>query len=423
VSDIPNGFTGFKTHENFQALPDLPDLNVKYPTRNYNAKKLAEIPEDERRWAWVEVDLTAIRSNVMAAKHIIGSGCRLMAVVKADAYGHGAVRVAKTALNSGAEYLGVATIDEAIELREALITAPILILAEPPLSAIPLLVAYQIMPTIYTPEFAIQYAEEADRNGVRAPYHLKINTGMNRIGVRHDEAVDFMMQVSFHRALELVGTFTHFATADMAETLDFQIQTKRFTEAVNAMRAAGFNPGIVHAANSAATFRYREVHFDMVRVGIALYGLYPCQQVRHLIDLKPAMSVKARISDVMTVPMSEGVSYGLVYRSPGSVKICTLPLGYADGLQRGLSGKIGIILGGQKCRQVGIICMDQCMFEVDMRAYGNRVRLNPQIGDEVVLIGEQGDSVVTIDEMAHILNTINYEIATGFSNRLPRIYP
>lgn len=389
----------------------------------FDPDKLRRIPATDRRWSWVEVDLNAIRHNASTVKQHVGRGTRLMAVVKADAYGHGAVRVAKTALNSGAEYLGVATVEEAIELREGLVNAPILVLAEPPMTSIPLLLAYKIMPSVYTPEFAIQYAEAADAFGMRAPYHLAVNTGMNRIGVRHDEVVEFMSQVSFHRALDLVGTFTHFATADSAETLDFQIQVKRFIEAVSALRVAGIDPGIIHAANSAAAIRYPDVCFDMVRLGIGLYGFHPCPQTRTMIDLHPAMSVHARITDVRTVPMSEGVSYGMNYRSPGSVKICTLPIGYADGLRRGLSGRTDVILEGQRCHQVGNICMDQCMFEVDLRVYGNRRRLDPQIGDEVLLVGRQGDSIVTIDDMANTLGTIQHEVAIGFGcSRLPRLY-
>lgn len=388
----------------------------------FDPDKLRLIPATDRRWAWTEIDLNAIRHNAMVIRQRIGSGVRLMAVVKADAYGHGAVKCAKTALNSGADYLGVATVDEAIELREALVNAPILVLSQPPMTAIPLLLAYKIMPSVYTPEFAIQYAETADAFSVRAPYHLAVNTGMNRIGVRYDDVVEFMSQVSFHRALDLVGVFTHFATADSTETLDFQIQAKRFLEAITALRTAGISPGIIHAANTAAGIRYPDMHFDMVRLGVGLYGLHPSPVTRTLIDLKPAMSVHARITDVRTVPMSEGVSYGMNYRSPGSVKICTVPVGYADGLRRGLSGRTDVILGGQRCRQVGNICMDQCMFEVDLRVYGNRRRLDPQIGDEVLLVGRQGDSVVTIDDMANTLQTINYEVAIGFSHRMPRLY-
>lgn len=389
----------------------------------FDPDKLRLLPEVDRRWSWVEIDLSAIRHNAMAVKSRLPRGCRLMAVVKADAYGHGAVRCAKTALNSGAEYLGVATVDEAVELREGLVNAPILVLGEPPITSIPLLLAYKIMPSVYTAEFAIQYAEAADSLGLRAPFHLKVNTGMNRIGVRHDEVVSFMHQVGFHRALDLVGTFTHFATADCAETLDFQIQAKRFLEAIAALRSAGINPGIVHAANSAAAIRYPDVHFDMVRLGISLYGFHPCPETYTMIDLRPAMSVHARITDTKLVPMSEGVSYGMNYRSPGSVKICTVPIGYADGLRRGLSGNTNFIVEGRALRQVGNICMDQCMFEVDLRTYGTRRRLDPQIGDEVLIVGAAGDAVVTIDEMAEKLGTIQHEIAIGFGcSRLPRIY-
>lgn len=395
---------------------------AKGETAQFDPDKLGLIPDTDRRWAWVEIDLNAIRHNVSVIRQRVDPRARLMAVVKADAYGHGAVRCAKTALNSGADYLGVATVNEAIELREAFVNAPILILSQPPISAVPLLLAYKVMPSIYTAEFAIQYAEAADAYGMRAPYHLAVNTGMNRIGVRFDAVVEFMSQIGFHRALDLVGTFTHFATADSSETLDFQIQVKHFIEALSALDAAGFNPGIVHAANTAAAIRYPDVHFDMVRLGIGMYGLHPSSVTRPLVELKPVMSVHARITDVRTVPMSEGVSYGMNYRSPGSVKICTLPLGYADGLRRGLSGHTDVILKGQRCRQVGNICMDQCMFEVDMRTYANRLKLDPQIGDEVLLVGREGNSVITLDDIAHTLNTINYEMAIGFSHRMPKYY-
>ena len=388
----------------------------------FDPDKLRGIPVQDRRWSWIEIDLNAIRSNVLAVKGRLARGTRLLAVVKADAYGHGAVKTAKTALNSGADYLGVASIDEAIELREAYVNAPILILCEPPDEAIPLLLGYKVMPSIYTAEFAIKYAEAADAFGLRAPFHLKVNTGMNRIGVHHTQVVEFMHQVGFHRALELMGTFTHFATADCPESLDFHIQARRFADAVNALAAAGINPGIVHAANSAAALRYPEVHFDMVRAGIAMYGYHSCPETRGLANLKPAMSVHARVTDVRQLATSEGVSYGLHYRSPGSVKVCTVPIGYADGLRRGLSGKIDFICDGRLFRQVGSICMDQCMFEVDLRSYATLRRVDPQIGDEVVIVGRQGDVEVGIDDMCGILDTIPYELVVGFSHRMPKVY-
>ena len=188
------------------------------------------------------------------------------------------------------------------------------------------------------------------------------------------------------------------------------------------MTAAGFDPGIVHCANSAAAIRFPETHCDMVRWGISLYGLHPSSQTRPLIDLQPAMSVHARITDARFVPMSEGVSYGLHYRSPGSVKICTIPIGYADGFNRLLSSKTDVIFQGRRYKQVGNICMDQCMFEVDLRSQGGRQRVDPRIGDVVTLVGAEGDAFVTIDEQADICGTIQHEIAIGYSQRMPRFW-
>ncbi len=389
----------------------------------FDYAELDQIPPVDQRWSWVEVDLSAIHHNTLAIKQLLEPGVKLMAVVKADAYGHGAVRCAKSSLSAGADYLGVATVEEAVELRNAGIGAPILVLAEPPAATIPLLLAYRIMPSVYTAEFAVQYAEAADSIGLRAPFHLKVNTGMNRIGVRFDEVIEFMRRISFHRALDLVGTFTHFATADAADTMEFNIQASHFVDTIAEMRAFGIDPGIVHAANSAAIIRYPEVHFDMVRLGISLYGYYPCPETYGIVDLIPAMSVHARITQVKTVPVGEGVSYGLLHRSGGFSKVCTIPIGYADGYRRGLSDRIDVIMDGMKHPQVGAICMDQSMFEVDLRTRRSAGKLEPQIGDEVLVVGEAGNAVVTIDEMADLLGTVPHEVCIGFgSSRMPRIY-
>lgn len=388
----------------------------------FDPEKLAGIPERDRRWSWLEIDLNAIRHNTAALRRGLARNTRLMAVVKADAYGHGAVKSAKTMLNSGADYLGVASVDEAIQLREAYVNAPILVLAEPPLESIPLLLGYKVMPSIYTAEFAVCYAEAADAFGLRAPFHLKVNTGMNRIGVHHGEVIPFLRQIGFHRALELAGTYTTFATADAAETLDFYVQSKRFSECVAEMRNAGVNPGVVHAANSAAALRYPEAHLDMVRAGLALYGHHPCPDTRGRIDLRPAMSVHARITDARALPMSEGVGYGMGYRSAGSVKSCTVPLGYADGLRRELSGKIDFLVDGMRFRQVGAIGMDQCMFEVDLRTYAARRRVDPQMGDAVVVVGRQGDAEVLMEDLCSACNAVPYELLVGFGRGLPKLY-
>lgn len=388
----------------------------------FSDESLESVTGPERRWSWVEIDLSAIRHNIQVAKRRLAPGCRLMAVVKANAYGHGAVQVAKIALSAGAAQLAVATVNEGVQLRRAGIDAPILVLSEPPASAIPLLLHHRLTPSVYTPEFAIAYGEAADRHGVRAPFHLALNTGMNRIGVRFDEAVEFVRQISFHRALEQLGTFTHFATADCAETLDFHMQLRRFKETVAAMRAAGIDPGLVHCANSAAILRYPETHMDMARLGISMYGFHPCPETRGYFDLRPAMSVHARITAVNTPPMSEGVSYGMNYRSTGSVKICTIPVGYADGYVRALSGRTSVVYAGHLCRQVGNICMDQCMFEVDMRSHATHRRLDPHVGDEVLLVGAQSPAAVSIEDLCDVLGTIPHELCCAFSLRMPKVY-
>ena len=419
-----NGFTahsfknrngGYQYSRNIEAQEDAKNVG-------FSEEALVRIPEKDRRWSWVEVSRSAIQYNVSETRRLLGQRCRLMAVVKADAYGHGANEVAKIATAAGASYLGVATVDEGIELRKADFREPILLLAEPPIESVPLLLHYRIIPSVYTSDFAINYAEIADAHNLKAPFHLAINTGMNRIGVRHDQVVEFISQISFHRALDLQGCFTHFATADAAETLDFQIQINRFVESMRALEAAGINPGIVHCDNSAAIYRFPKTHFDMARLGISLYGYQPANDTHRIITLRPAMSVFARITNVMQVPMSEGVSYGMNYRSPGSVKICTVPLGYADGLIRLLSGQIKFAYKDRAVAQVGNICMDQCMFEVDIRSRVGQQTLDPQIGDVVQIAGPNAHVDTSIDTMARKAGTIQHEVTIGLSHRMPRYY-
>lgn len=410
------------TGSNASSAPVASPTTAAAAVSPLTAESVNAIDPRERRWSWVVVERAAIQHNVMATKRLLDSTTRLMAVVKADAYGHGAVDVAKTAVNSGATYLGVATVDEGIELRRAGLREPILLLAQPPATSVDLLLYYDLMPAVYTSEFAVAYAEAAYLHGLKAPFHLAINTGMNRIGVRYDEVVDFVRSISFHPALQLVGSFTHFATADSNETLDFQTQIGRFVSAMRAMEQTGIDPGIVHCGNSAAIYRFPKTHFDMVRLGISLYGYYPTYDSRQFVELRPAMSVFARITNVTQPALSEGVSYGFNYRSPGSVKIGTVPLGYADGLQRILSGKVQFALQGQSVRQVGNICMDQCMFEVDLRPRPGRPRLEPHIGDLVQIAGPNDQVDCSIQTMADAAKTIPHEICIGFAQRMPRFF-
>ncbi len=382
-----------------------------------------ELPKT--RWAWVEVDLEAIRSNVRAYRSIIKPPTRLMAVVKADAYGHGAVPVAQACRAAGADAFAVATVDEGLQLREGGIDEPVLILSQPPLESIPLLVEHNVMPSVYDLEFAARLGEEGRRRGVEAKYHLAVDTGMDRIGVPFAEVGEFVQVAEHLQGLRLAGTFTHFATADKTSDWDFTLQLKRFRDAVALIRKMGFNPGTVHCANTPATMLHPETHFDMVRVGIGLYGLHPAETTVGALRLRPAMSVKARAVRVERPRVGEGVGYGMTYRvARPSIQIATLPLGYADGLSRRLSNDMEVIYGGLRWRQVGNICMDQCLIEVEPElALARGYQAKPiEVGDEVTVVGRQGGEVITIDDLALRLGTINYEVACGFGMRLPKVY-
>ena len=390
---------------------------------NSQVLPLPAVPDAaDRRWAWLEINLEAIRRNLQRFRRHIGPDVLIMAVVKADAYGHGAVEVARTALSSGAKLLAVSNVDEGIVLRRAGIIAPILVLSQPPESTIRLILHYQLTVAVQSREFALALGEAAALMGRVAPYHLKVDTGMNRVGVHYADAPDLARTIAFHSGLQLQGVYTHFATADEVETFEFSRQYERFMTCLEEMRYMGINPGIVHAANTAATIRYRQAHFDMVRIGIGMYGLHPSAITRSQIELLPAMSLYARVTTVKPVPMGEGVSYGMRYRSPGNVLIATLPLGYADGLPRQLSGHMDVLLNGVRLPQVGTICMDMMMFEADQRNQVNKPAVQPQVGDEVVLVGESGSHYISLDDLAEQLGTINYEMACRLGMRLERLY-
>ena len=367
------------------------------------------------RWARVEVDLEAVRRNVRTLKGRTQSGTLFMAVVKADGYGHGALPVARAALATGADRLGVATVDEAVALREAGITAPIQLLSEPPASAIDLVIEHGLIPIVTTRAFAGALGRAGAVLGVDVPYHLKIDTGMNRIGVPADEAHEFAAAFDSFPGLRLEGVLTHFATADVPGDWDFATQLDRFASALARMRDEGIDPGIVHAANSPATILHPEAHFDMVRCGIAIYGLHPSRDTSAEIDLAPAMSVVARITLVKKIGMGEGVSYGLTWRAVAPTTIATLPLGYADGVHRVLSNTMEVLIGGARCTQVGRVCMDQFMVEVPRGVAADE-------GAEVVLVGTQGAESILLDELAERAGTINYEMACAFGMRMPRVY-
>ena len=377
----------------------------------------------ESRWSWVEVNLAALRRNTAAFKKRLGRGVQMMCVVKADAYGHGAVPCAKTMHAAGASQFAVATVCEGVALREAGIEWPILILSEPPVDCVRTLVEYDLMPAVYTADFALALGEAAASAGRVARYHLALDTGMTRIGVRREDAVELRRTIDFHRGLECAGTFTHFATADMLDDWDFALQLNRFTEAIEALRGAGLDTGLVHCDNTPGTILHPECHFDMCRVGVGLYGLHPAETTFGQIDLEPVMSVRGRVVRVIYPNVGDGVGYGLTWRVPKkNIQVATVPIGYADGLARELSNQMDVLVDGARCRQVGNICMDQFMFAVDVNTTRSYRPTRPvEYGDVVTILGADGKERITAEEMAGLRNTINYEVVCDFGMRLENL--
>lgn len=377
--------------------------------------------EPATRWAWVEIDQGALRRNTRAFKNLLGYGKRLCCVVKADAYGHGAVQCAKIMHATGADMFAVATVSEGVQLREGGIKSPILVLNEPPIDACDTLLEYQIMPSVYSSEFALAYGERAVEMGCVGKYHMAIETGMNRIGVHFTDVLEFRREIDFHRGIECDGVFTHFATADDPDGWDYRLQCTRFSEAVAAMKDAGFECGIVHCSNTPASMLDHSMQFDMIRAGIGLYGLQPCEKSASIMPLERVMSVRARVTRTIHPAMGEGVGYGFTFRVPRArVQVCTIPIGYADGLSRTLSNKMDVLYRGQRIRQVGNICMDQCMVAIQQTPA--RQMPEAEVGDLITIVGKDGDAVITMDEMARLRGTINYEVACGFGMRLEKVY-
>ena len=375
----------------------------------------------ETRWAWVEIDQGALRHNVRAIRGLLQPGVQLMCAIKADAYGHGAEVCARVMAQAGADQFAVATVEEGANLRDAGIQQPILILSEPPVESIPYLLASRLMPSVMTEEFALAYGEQAAASGIPGRYHLAIDTGMNRFGVPWREALALRQAIDFHRGLVCEGTFTHFATADVPDNWDFALQAKHFMDALTELHNAGYDCGLVHCDNTPATILHPELHLDMVRAGIGLYGLHAAETTAARLELEPVMSVRARVTRTICPAVGEGVGYGMTYRVPKQgTQVATIPVGYADGYARGLSGRSEVLVDGRRLPQVGSICMDQCMFAIEPDVRGSVLPVGR--GDVVTLMGRDGDDEVSADELAGLLGTINYEVCCGFGMRLDKVY-
>lgn len=369
------------------------------------------------RPTWVEIDLSAIANNTRQLKTLIGPYVRLLAGLKADAYGHGALKVARTVLHNGASMIGVATTSEATPLREAGIHAPMLVFGYVPLWQMREAVRLDLTITIYSLEAAQALARAALALGRTVNVHVKVDTGMGRLGIRAEDVNAVIALVEAVRALPnlyLEGVFTHFATADSLDQTQTRLQLARFNAILQALDEQGLRPPLVHAANSAATLSMPEARFDMVRPGIALYGLDPSPDVRLPEGFRPALSFKTQVAQVKLVPEGECISYGCTYTTECPTLIATLPVGYADGFRRAPYTWGSVLIHGQEAPIVGRICMDQCMVDV------SHIPLT-RVGDEVVLIGQQGDATLTAEQVAQRLGTVNYEVVSAILARVPRV--
>ena len=366
------------------------------------------------RPTWLEIDLENIRHNVRCYTRLVGPSCQVMAVVKADGYGHGAVEVSRAALQAGATRLGVALVEEGEELREAGLHAPVHLLFEPPLEAAAKVVELCLTPTVYTEEYAGALSRACTSRGVTLPVHLKVDTGMHRVGVAPEKAVYLADSLRRMPGLELEGVYTHLAMASQPGHPYTGEQWRVFEGVLAELRRRGIKIPLRHVAASGAALSLPAARLDMIRLGIAMYGLYPGKSYQGSIDLRPALALRTRICHVFRARQGEGVSYGLTYQCPRDSWLAVLPLGYADGLARSLSNRWEVLVGGKRYPQVGMICMDLTLIDLGEDRYAP--------GEEVTVIGGCGEESVGVERMADLLGTINYEVVCDMGKRVPRIY-
>lgn len=371
----------------------------------------------DTRPVWAEINLDNLANNIREVRRITEKDTLVTAVVKANGYGHDAIEVSKVFLNNGADRLAVATLSEAIQLRKAGLKAPILILGYTPNYQMKELIKNNIIATIYTLEQAKVLSNIAKELNKKAKLHIKIDTGMSRLGFSYnDSTVDRILKISKLKNLEIEGIFTHFAKADEKNKEFTDVQYKRFEKVTKALKQRGLDIPIKHVSNSAAIIDLPQYNLDMVRAGIMLYGLYPSDDVdKSNVNLKPSMTLKAKLSYIKEVPENTGISYGHIYITNKRTKIGTLPLGYADGFTRLLSTKTKGTIKGKKVPIIGTICMDQCMVDLSELK-------DVTVDDYVTLFSDGKDNTLHIDDVANVLGTINYEIVCMIGKRVPRVF-
>lgn len=369
------------------------------------------------RDTWAEISLEAIKHNTKQFKNFIDDSVQLMAVVKADGYGHGAVQVAKAAIQAGADYLAVALLDEALVIRKAGILHPILILGYIPDRSIHDAIQYDIDLTVFTQDSLDEIIFQSNQQKKNVSIHIKVDTGMSRIGVQSkEEALAIAKKAQASSYVTLKGIFTHFANADSEDPSYTYLQFERFHSVTSYLEQHQISIPLKHCCNSAATMNFPNMHLDMVRVGISLYGLYPDDSLKgHFLSLQQAMSLKSKIAWIKDVPSSQPISYGCTYIPTHDSVIATLPIGYADGLSRLLSNKGQFLLHDTLVPIVGRVCMDQLMIDITNVP-------QTKIGDVVTIFGNSDSSFQSVDQIAKLMNTINYEVVCLIGKRVPRVY-
>ncbi|MFI3324681.1 MAG: alanine racemase [Clostridia bacterium] len=371
-----------------------------------------------KRRTWAEIDLNCVEHNFDEIKNHCKTN--ICCVIKADAYGHGAVELAKEYEKLGASFFGVSNIDEALQLRKADIRLPILIFGYTPVTDAPVLADNNISQCVYSLEYANQLSEECVKQNVIVKIHIKVDTGMSRLGFYYQnpkedfETIDEIRKASKLYGLFPEGIFTHFASSDLKDNTFTLKQLCNFNLVLNSVKDINFT--LIHCANSGGTLDYENSRFDMVRAGIILYGLSPSDEVKNKLDLKPALSLKSVVSHVKKVKVGTSISYGRTFIADKDMIIATIAIGYADGYTRILSEKgAEVLVGGKRCKVVGRICMDQLMIDLNG---DNSVK----IGDIVTLIGSDLNETITAEEIANLRNTINYEVICDIGARVPRVY-
>lgn len=372
--------------------------------------------------AWVEVDLDAVAHNIRQVRQATAPSAKVLAVVKADAYGHGYLETARTLIDNGADFLGVATFEEAKQLRTHGISTPILILGPAMADDLYDIVAYDVIPTVFDLDTAIRISEAARTLGRTATLHIKLDTGMNRVGYRvsGDAAadapvIDEILRIAALPNVAVGGIFTHFAKADEADRSYTDQQFARFVSVTDTLEARGLHIPIRHCCNSGGILAYPAYHLDMVRAGIIIYGHYPSDEMPHTLDLRPAMQFKTVVTNINRLEAGTAVSYGGTFTAERDMTAATIAIGYADGYSRTLSHKAEVLVNGRRAPVIGNICMDQCMIDVTHVKQIN-------VGDEVILFGKDGNDRITVEAVAALMGTINYEVLCVIGKRVPRVY-